>query len=94
MADHKIRRVKIIDPRHERETFVNAPISIYVNDGLMYFTLGVERPVADESGPAREIEREIAVRLVLPLNIAGIIASTIQKQIAALVQPAPDMTKQ
>lgn len=94
MADHKIRRVKVLDPRHERETFINAPISIYVNNGIMHLTLGTERPVANETGLAREVEHEVGVRLVIPLNVAGIIATVIQKQIAAVVQPAPEMTKQ
>jgi hypothetical protein len=94
MADHKIRRVKVLDPRHERETFINAPISIYVNNGIMYLTLGTERPVANETGPAREVEHEVGVRLVIPLNVAGIIAAVIQKQIAALTQPQTNATKQ
>jgi hypothetical protein len=96
MAESKIRQVTITDPRHERETFINAPVSLYVNDGMMYLTLGVERPLRNSatSGPSTAVEHEVVLRLVMSLRVAGIVADVMQKQIAALAHPIPDTVKQ
>lgn len=70
--------ISVADPRHVPETFINLPIRCSLHNGVVMLTLGVERPLRSSRGAAPNVEREVAVRLVMPASAAHTIIEALQ----------------
>jgi hypothetical protein len=80
---------KLLDPRNEREVFLDVPVSAFFNNGLLHVALAVDRPpLGAQPGAAMVIEREIVCRLVMPAATALSLAELLQKSASASTQPA------
>lgn len=80
MAKNEVRTT---DPRNVAETFINTPISVYLVDGFIHLTLGVERPRLDtKSGHNFEVEKEVVVRLAMPASAALTIVNAVKASLS------------
>lgn len=78
---------KLADPRNVAETYVNIPHSVYVANGNVHITLGIERPAQGTSaGKDFRVDREVAVRLVMPADAALTMAEGIKASLSPIGQ--------
>jgi hypothetical protein len=77
----------ITDPRNVAETFANVPHSVYLTEGQIHITLGLERPaLASTQGARFKVEREVVLRIVMPANAAMTLANGIRDSLSPLGQ--------